>query len=96
MSIKINKINWAQFGQRSISVKTNRVPPTGAYVEIMQSDKYGNRMYPHKYLITPENAHKVERFHWGEAYVYLCNDLEDNASKIYNKQGEAAWMQLTQ
>jgi hypothetical protein len=38
MSIKINKINWAQFGQRSISVKTNRVPPTGAYVEIMATE----------------------------------------------------------
>ena len=39
MSIKINKVNWAQFGKRSISVKTNRVPPNGTFVEILQKDK---------------------------------------------------------
>ena len=53
MSIKINKVNWAQFGKRSISVKTNRVPPNGAFVEILQEDKYGNRLYPNRYFISP-------------------------------------------
>ena len=82
MSIKINKINWAQFGQRSISVRQDRVPNNGAYVEILQKDKYDNRIYPHKYFITPQTAHKQKMFHWGPAYVYLCNDLESQHSKI--------------
>ena len=86
MSIKINKVNWAQFGKRSISVKTNRVPPNGAFVEILQKDKYGNRLYPNKYFISPNEAHSVQRFHWGEAYVYLCDELEDNHSKIMLEQ----------
>ncbi len=76
MSIKINKINWAGEGTRSVSVRTDRVTDQGAYLEILESDQYGNRYYPNQYFVTPEDAYKVKDFHWGEAYIFLCNQLK--------------------
>lgn len=81
MSIKINKINWGQFGCRTISIKTNRVPVTGATVEILERDKYGNRIYPNKYKVTQQSAYTTKRFPWGFAFVYKCDDLEENYVK---------------
>tara|TARA_R100000234_G_C4986527_1_gene173516 strand:- start:843 stop:1085 length:243 start_codon:yes stop_codon:yes gene_type:complete len=76
MSIKINKINWGQFGGRSVSVRTDRVSDQGAFLEILESDQYGNRYYPETYFVVPEDAHTVKDFHWGEAYIFLCNQLK--------------------
>ena len=74
--IKIKKINWGQFGKRTISIRCDRFVNGKALVEITETDSSGNRHYPGQYLINKKNLTESDRhqFAWGSAYIIDIND----------------------
>lgn len=76
--IKIKKINWGQFGKKTISIKCSRFENGKALVEITQLDTNGNRHYPGQYLIKEKNLTNADKhkFNWGTAYIIDINDEE--------------------